>query len=486
MQLTQAFPKDLHYKVSELPFKFSAYETFFSVQLNGEKLQIPYRIYNEELPTKAFDALDFQGKMIISCLYTRHHDGFVRQKYTEILLAHLLDETWMLPYIVKLVGEYIVEIVEIIYLHKSRIPTAALRQFYMENKAFIHLTRDRMISYWDVYYRNQFPIVKQYSGEKLFQYFKRVALNPSFNMLALEHYEKNKMAESFKQFEKALKQKRTVQALHNLAWMYVYEEESPELAKPLLLEALSQQPKHHFPYSQLGEIYVNEKAFEKAIPYLEQALSLTPSDEAKHNLAVALFELGQYEKAAGYFSETAGEADLVRLNIAVCYMRLGQMDRAKQQLDLFNLKADDFVGYSELADVYVELCEYEKAYEFFKIDWEDESIFSNYLFIRIAFVMYCLQAFKELEAFLERGKEILLSFIQELKEEQYSEPLDIEHAKEVLEEYEQQLAEMNLLYEQLKEGYIPSFQFEVFAEGGCKLYGCIRHGHAEYEMNDIL
>lgn len=55
-----------------------------------------------------------------------------------------------------------------------------------------------------------------------------------------------------------------------------------------------------------------------------------------HNLAVALFELGQYGKAAVYFSETAGEADLVRLNVAVCYMELGQMDRAKQQLDTFN------------------------------------------------------------------------------------------------------------------------------------------------------
>lgn len=136
--------------------------------------------------------------------------------------------------------------------------------------------------------------------------------------------------------------------------------------------------------------------------------------------------------------------------------------------------------------MYVELGEYEKAYEYFKNDWDNEMIFSNYLFMRLAFVMYRLQAFEELEAFIERGKEMLLSFIQELKEEQHSEALDMEHAKEVLEEYERQLAELTPLYEQLQKGFIPAFQFEVFTEGGCKLYGCVRHGHAEHKMNDIL
>lgn len=484
MSITQAFPKHLQHKVKQLLFTFSTSEKTFTVMYNGEMLQIPERIYNEELAEIVFEALDFEKRLIVSCLYTRHHNGFVRQKYTEFLLAHVFDEAWMLPYIVKLAGEYVIEIVLLIDSHKLRIPTLALRKFYIENEAFMELTRQRMISYWDVYYREQMPRAKQYIGVKLFKYFKQMALNPSYNILALEQFERNETEAALKLFEKALQQRRTVQALHNLAWMYNYEKELPDLAKPLLLEALGQQPKHHFPYSLLGEIYVKENAFEVAIPYLQQSLTITTSNYTIHNLAVALFELGRYEEAASYFAQVAGKADLVRLHEVVCYMKIGQTDKAKRLLHSFNSGTADFVGLSELAEVYIELGEYKRAYEYFKQDWQDGAIFPNYLFMRYAFVMYRLQAYEELEAFIGKGEEILRNLIQDLEKEQHTDPLDIEHAKEVLKEYEQQLIELNQLLAQLQNGFVPPLQYEVFATGSCMLYGCARHGHPELKKEN--
>lgn len=475
MTLTQAFPKEYQHKIFDFPISTS--ETTFTVHLNGEFLHIPVRIYNEELLSYQFEALDFQEKLMMSCLYTRHVDGFVRQKYAEILLAHVFDAAWVLPYIIKLAAEYVIEIVELIATHKARIPTLALRQFYLENEVFMQKSQQQMLSYWNAYYRKEIPNKAHYIGVKLFGYLAQVAKNPSYNMRALELFEQNNMDEAYQCFNKAVEQKRTVQALHNRAWMYVNEEERLDLAKPLLLEVVAQQPKHHFPYSLLGELYVKEREFDAAIPYLEQSLAIQSSQEAKQNIAVALFETGQYDKAACYFHEVAGNADLIRLNEIICYLRNGQIVKTKQLLDAFCKEAEDFVGFSELADVYVEIGEYGKAYHYFMTDWQEEMFSPHYLMTRIAFVMYRLQAFDELQSFIERGMEIVRGELEELTQEVYTEPVDIEYAQEMLEQYEQQLTELTTLQERLQEGFVPPFQFGVFATGGCQLYGCSRHGH---------
>ncbi|WP_020498131.1 hypothetical protein [Sciscionella marina] len=48
--------------------------------VEGEKPRIPYRIYNPE-PSETFLAdLDVLERLLLACLYTRNHDGFVRQR----------------------------------------------------------------------------------------------------------------------------------------------------------------------------------------------------------------------------------------------------------------------------------------------------------------------------------------------------------------------------------------------------------------------
>jgi hypothetical protein len=114
---------------------------------------------------------------ILRCLYTRHHDGFVRQRAVEGLLQ--AKQPWVVPFVVRLVGEYVLEIVETIAAGLD-LSDAGTRQLYGEfvatNPAFMMLTRQRATSYWSVYYRDRFPVLRP-TGSDLWETY------PAFTLL---------------------------------------------------------------------------------------------------------------------------------------------------------------------------------------------------------------------------------------------------------------------------------------------------------------
>jgi hypothetical protein len=130
-----------------------------SVEIDGESLAIPWRIYNPEPPDRAVGSLPDLQQVILHCIYTRHHDGFVRQKHLEHAVRS--DHPWVAPFIVQLVGEYVLEIVVTIQQALSELdqPGTPVRETYgrflAQNPSFFALTRQRVVSYWDCYYRNQ-------------------------------------------------------------------------------------------------------------------------------------------------------------------------------------------------------------------------------------------------------------------------------------------------------------------------------------------
>ncbi|MGF9858466.1 hypothetical protein ACU3L3_12145 [Priestia endophytica] len=67
------------------------------------------------------------------------------------------------------------------------------------------------------------------------------------NERALQLLEQNRYEESLDQFQKAVQQKRTVQSLTNLAWMYCNEMEEDE--KSVSFITRSHQPKPDFSFS---------------------------------------------------------------------------------------------------------------------------------------------------------------------------------------------------------------------------------------------
>src|SRR5690349_12406376 len=95
----------------------------FSVILDGERLTIPGRIsHGSTWATGAYgfcgrtvDPWEKEGDLVASmaaAIHTRYGDGWVRQRFLRRLLAAPVLARWMIPFIVQLVGEYVVEIID--------------------------------------------------------------------------------------------------------------------------------------------------------------------------------------------------------------------------------------------------------------------------------------------------------------------------------------------------------------------------------------
>jgi hypothetical protein len=128
----------------------------FDVRVDDDWLRIPQRIYNPPSSQADLGRLSDRQSLMLSCLYSRHHDGRVRQQHVQRLLQ--ADERWVAPYIVALVGEYVVEIVQDIADGLAPVATAGTWQHRLygrlanDNSAFITLTQQRVMSYWREYY----------------------------------------------------------------------------------------------------------------------------------------------------------------------------------------------------------------------------------------------------------------------------------------------------------------------------------------------
>ncbi|WP_242635967.1 MULTISPECIES: hypothetical protein [Cellulomonas] len=143
-------------------------------------LAFPYRIYHAALPADTSFVTPL-APVVTACAYTRHHDGHVRQR----ALRTLLDgpgalQPWVVPYVVKLVDEYVVEIVDDVaaFLTDVDVEGSPQQRAYgrvlAQNPEMLRLLRARVISYWDCYYRRRYPL-EEYPGHRLTLALSRAA-----------------------------------------------------------------------------------------------------------------------------------------------------------------------------------------------------------------------------------------------------------------------------------------------------------------------
>jgi hypothetical protein len=146
--------------------------TFLTVQLDSEVLNIPRRLYFNE-PDKEDEAkLTDTQRTMLNCIYLRHHDGHLR----ESRLKKLLDKNdyWIIPFTFPLLGEYVLEILEVLDKHINDQNIGNYQRFAKENPKFWQQTECRMITYWNEYYRRpKFPILKNYPGYKMVNSIKK-------------------------------------------------------------------------------------------------------------------------------------------------------------------------------------------------------------------------------------------------------------------------------------------------------------------------
>ena len=127
----------------------------FSVKVDNESLMIPDRVYFEEVKPVVQLTFTSVQKEILHCLYTRHHDGHVREKALKNIIRS--KKVWVAPYVIRLIGEYVIEILQIIFENLDSIDSEIYKVFIKNNPEFYEVNKQRVISYWNCYFRSQYP-----------------------------------------------------------------------------------------------------------------------------------------------------------------------------------------------------------------------------------------------------------------------------------------------------------------------------------------
>lgn len=154
----------------DLSSKHKSYEPF-KIIFEKNSLSIPARIYTDEGQLGKLKKLSPIQKEMVFCFFSRHHDGFVREKCLKEFVTS--NNSFTVPYILQLLGEYVIEIIEVIYQNREKLNKANLVAYISENPDHYEKTRQRVYSYWDCYYRRAYPKYRRDvapRGESYFDY----------------------------------------------------------------------------------------------------------------------------------------------------------------------------------------------------------------------------------------------------------------------------------------------------------------------------
>jgi len=180
--LLPAFPSSLRTEVAALVAAIPAASIdpvgHFVVQVGDEQLVVPHRIYNDDV-SDLHDEWPDKQRLVADCVYTLHHDGWVRERHAVRIVEDL--SVWVIPFVVNLVGEYVLEIIMAISQRLADISTPdspqqqAYGRYFASNPDHLRITRARVISYWDCYYRRDYPVLTDYPPFRLVSAFEVAA-----------------------------------------------------------------------------------------------------------------------------------------------------------------------------------------------------------------------------------------------------------------------------------------------------------------------
>ena len=154
--IQKAFPVEIREEINSLLTKFAVETKFstkgFEVILTGqEKLEIPQRVYYKSPDSLTNSKFTPKEQEILNCLFSRHDNGFIRQESVRNIIGS--NNNWTVPYIVKIIGEYVIKILNDINTSFEIINKSNLISFVQQNPEFYNRTRSRVGSYWDCYFR---------------------------------------------------------------------------------------------------------------------------------------------------------------------------------------------------------------------------------------------------------------------------------------------------------------------------------------------
>ena len=109
--------------------------------------------------------------MLNACLYTRHYSGYIRETALCMLFeSNAADFEWVAPFVVQMTADYVTDILLLIDDQLPYLNKATYRNFLRANPEYFYKTKQRIVSYWDCYYRRQRPHFSQYVGGRITAY----------------------------------------------------------------------------------------------------------------------------------------------------------------------------------------------------------------------------------------------------------------------------------------------------------------------------
>jgi hypothetical protein len=136
------------------------------IKLKSETIILTGRICFAEPNPELENNLTDTQKQILNCIYTRHFDGYIRERLLKNLLD--IDHVWILPFKLELLGEFVIEILFELDKHITDDNIKLYKQLTLDNKKHWTQIKSRMVSWWDADYRHpNYKKLKDYIGYKI-------------------------------------------------------------------------------------------------------------------------------------------------------------------------------------------------------------------------------------------------------------------------------------------------------------------------------
>ena len=135
------------------------------VNIGDLEVFIPSRVYFPAIDPRDFADLSDTQNAMIAAIYTRHHSGFQREIWAGRLLNH--PAPWTSPFLALLLGDYVIEVIARLERGLTEDWEAPIRDFATSNPKWRQSLNDRILTYWDIYYRHKIPRIFEYPGYRL-------------------------------------------------------------------------------------------------------------------------------------------------------------------------------------------------------------------------------------------------------------------------------------------------------------------------------
>ncbi|AUG80552.1 hypothetical protein CFP65_5871 [Kitasatospora sp. MMS16-BH015] len=150
-----------------------------TVRVDGIELTLPQRTHALEPPTDLLARLAPTERLVVACWYSRHGDGHLRQWHLRELLASA--EPWVVPYVVELAGDYVLEILLDLRTGLAGLPEsgdprrAVYGRWLAENPAHCATVERRVVSYWSCYHRHRAREFADHPGAAVLELLRAAA-----------------------------------------------------------------------------------------------------------------------------------------------------------------------------------------------------------------------------------------------------------------------------------------------------------------------